>query len=237
MKAYANGDSSAFLVTQQAFREVTDAMARPGRVHRIPPTENPVLDNPYLETLLIMLVDSGCRFEVAASERDALIASIVMLTYAAPASPGSADFAFITACAPREQGTRLIAGLSGGSLAAPHRGATVVVECDRLAQEAGATTRYELSVCGPGIRECHAFFVSSDGWLEAREQRCDEFPCGIDFILVDRCAHVVCIPRTTTVERRGSAGRGRCAQRPCRVRGAQDAQNAQETQDAQGGGR
>jgi alpha-D-ribose 1-methylphosphonate 5-triphosphate synthase subunit PhnH len=200
VEAYASDKNQAGLVTQQAFREVTDAMARPGRVHRIPPAKDPLLKNPYFETLLIMLVDSGCRFEVAAPERDALISRIVMLTYAMPAPPDSADFVFVAALASREQAARLIAGLSGGNLAAPHRGATVVVECDRLAQEAEEAARYGFSARGPGIRGSHAFFASSDGWFDARTQRCDEFPCGIDFILVDRYANVVCIPRTTTVE-------------------------------------
>jgi len=67
---------------------------------------------------------------------------------------------------------------------------------------------YCVTVSGPGIKNTHTFFVDRIDWLEARRDRGDEYPCGIDLILVDVDGHIVGIPRTTkivSVEKEGAA--------------------------------
>jgi alpha-D-ribose 1-methylphosphonate 5-triphosphate synthase subunit PhnH len=93
-----------------------------------------------------------------------------------------------------------ISELSGGSLLSPERSATVLFQCELLMYEAMDVALRGFRLRGPGIARSHVFFASSDEWYRAREARNDEFPCGIDFILFDRCGNVVCVPRTTKVE-------------------------------------
>jgi alpha-D-ribose 1-methylphosphonate 5-triphosphate synthase subunit PhnH len=200
MRAYATGEDQRSLTMQRAFRAVMDAMARPGLLRAIAPAEPALLDDPYLETLAVMLCDSACCFAVAAGQTEALSTNIALLTYARPAEPSRADFAFICADSAEEQAAQLMEALSGGSLLSPERSATVLFQCDLLMHEATAVASRGFLLCGPGIADNHVFFASSDAWHRAREGRDDEFPCGIDFILFDRCGNVVCIPRTTTVE-------------------------------------
>jgi alpha-D-ribose 1-methylphosphonate 5-triphosphate synthase subunit PhnH len=200
MMVHENSSDSGFLLTQRAFREVMDAMARPGLIHRIPPADNPTLDNPYLETLVVMLCDSGCRFSVAAQQPDVLAMDVAMRSYATPVPPEDAQFALVTADASRDEGSALLGRLSGGSLISPERGATVLFECDGLFLADGAAAPYTFVVRGPGVCGSRAFCASSDAWFEARAGRDDEFPCGIDLILVDRYGAIIGIPRTTLVE-------------------------------------
>jgi alpha-D-ribose 1-methylphosphonate 5-triphosphate synthase subunit PhnH len=202
MRAYATGEDQRFQVTQRAFRAVMDAMARPGLLRAIAPAEPSTLDDPYLETLFGMLCDSRCGFALTAAtrHRDALTASLTLLTYARPMPPAAADFALVCVDAPEGEGARLIEALSGGSLLSPERSATVLFQCELLMYEATAVASRGFRLRGPGIAGSHVFFASSDAWYRAREHRGDEFPCGIDFILYDRCGNVVCVPRTTAVE-------------------------------------
>lgn len=67
---------------------------------------------------------------------------------------------------------------------------------------------YRVVVSGPGIKDTHTFYVDRSDWIEARRDRVDEYPCGVDFVLVDVEGHVVGIPRTTkilSVEKEGAA--------------------------------
>lgn len=54
-------------------------------------------------------------------------------------------------------------------------------------------------VSGPGVADVNRFAVSRSVWAEARAAREDEFPCGVDIVLVDGRGYVVAIPRTSTV--------------------------------------
>jgi alpha-D-ribose 1-methylphosphonate 5-triphosphate synthase subunit PhnH len=182
-----------------------DAMARPGLLRAIAPAKPPTLDDPYLETLFAMLCDSHSGFVVTASRPDALAAHLALLTYARPVSPADADFALVCVDAPEGEGARLIEALSGGSLLSPERSATVLFQCELLMYEATTVATRGFRLRGPGIAGSHVFFAASDTWYQARERRDDEFPCGIDFILFDRCGNVVCVPRTTAVESFGAA--------------------------------
>ena len=54
-------------------------------------------------------------------------------------------------------------------------------------------------VRGPGVAETNHFATDRRAWAVARAQRGDEFPCGIEIVLVDAVGNVVAIPRTSAV--------------------------------------
>jgi alpha-D-ribose 1-methylphosphonate 5-triphosphate synthase subunit PhnH len=190
------------------------AMARPGLVRTIEAARPSVLGDPYLETLIVTLCDSRCSFTVAARQQQRLGADIALLTYARPAAPECADFALISADAPADKAFWLLGELAGGSLLAPERSATVLCQCDSLSQTALAAATCGFSLRGPGIAGNQVFFASSDAWYRARALRNDEFPCGIDIILFDRCGNLVCVPRTTVVKSIGATRPSPPATRP-----------------------
>jgi alpha-D-ribose 1-methylphosphonate 5-triphosphate synthase subunit PhnH len=202
MSTYAVDEAARSLImaNQRAFRTVMDAMARPGLLYFLAPMDPSTLDDPFLETLILMLCDSNCGFTVAAKRREVIAHDVSLLTYSRSVSAAEANFALISADAPRGEALRLIGELSGGSLLSPEHSATVLFACESLRHEACSAATQGFRLRGPGIEEAHVFFASTDEWLRAREHRGDEFPCGIDFILYDPCGTVVCLPRTTAVE-------------------------------------
>jgi alpha-D-ribose 1-methylphosphonate 5-triphosphate synthase subunit PhnH len=179
-------------------------MARPGQLRRIPPFPQARLANPYVETLARMLLDQSCGFVALArdgQESAELAAQVAFLTSAACVGFERARFALITADAPGEEQVALIEALSGGSALSPERGATVIIECRRLGTDAFEDADgFAWEVTGPGVEDRHRFVSSEDAWSRARALRRDEFPCGIDLILIDERGGRVALPRTARVK-------------------------------------
>jgi alpha-D-ribose 1-methylphosphonate 5-triphosphate synthase subunit PhnH len=176
-----------------------DALARPGLLCRIPAFPDARLDNPWLESLIRTLLDQNCSFTVAASAsgKDVeLAAHVSLMTSASRVAVAQAHFALIPVDAVYAEQTVLIEGLTGGTALSPERGATAIVECRRLTADAGS---FLWQVTGPGVRSSHRFASSEDAWFMGRALRRDEFPCGIDLILVDSQGNVVGLPRTAQV--------------------------------------
>lgn len=186
-------------ITQQAFRQTLDAWARPGLIRTVPDFPRASLDNPALETLVMMLIDRVCTFVALAAgddSRDAFATRITLLTHAEAVPAQEAGFALITADAPLDGQIQLIGELSGGTPFSPEKGATAIVECRCLAQIPQEGAPLAFSVEGPGVRTTNIFYVSDDAWFVGRSRRIDEFPCGIDLILVDTSGRAVALPRT-----------------------------------------
>ncbi|MDR2197237.1 MAG: phosphonate C-P lyase system protein PhnH [Coriobacteriales bacterium] len=215
--------AEALYLTQRAFRVSMNAMARPGLVGTIPPTPRPLLANPCLETLVHMLFDSSCGFCVAGTNgngadglagADALASMITTLTYARRIAAHEAQFLLLAKDAPEDTATALMTALSGGTPRSPERGASVLIECASLAQDtktgdAGSVSRrksaarppsHRFVVTGPGVQTHHFFRASSAFWCTARAARGDEFPCGIDLLLIDEGGQLVGLPRTARIE-------------------------------------
>jgi alpha-D-ribose 1-methylphosphonate 5-triphosphate synthase subunit PhnH len=194
-----------------------NALARPGRIFRVPALSGARLANPFFECVVQTLLDRSCGFAVAPCAPgggEALAAHVSLTTSAARVSTRRASFALLTADVPHAEQAALIAGLSGGTALSPERGATALVECRRLSDGAECQRLPEgiegqrlpdgaegflWEVAGPGVRSRHLFTSSEDGWFAGRLLRQDEFPCGIDLLLVDRQGNVVGLPRTARV--------------------------------------
>ena len=185
-------------VTQKAFRAVMDAMARPGALRELPAMYLPTLDNPFLESITVMLLDSRTRFSVEGPSSVAMQDAISARCYAVPASLEEADFALITAEADTAAATQALLSLKGGSALSPELGATAIITCRSLTD--GDT---QVKVSGPGVESEHRFTLAGQDswWIEARAARGDGVPVGIDLLLVDEQGKVVALPRTAVIER------------------------------------
>ena len=56
----------------------------------------------------------------------------------------------------------------------------------------------QVALRGPGVERENRFAVDRVDWLHARAERGDEFPCGIEIVLVDPEGRVVAIPRSSS---------------------------------------
>ena len=169
----------------QTFREVLQAMARPGRIARLTGAVPPAPCSPAAGAVLLTLVDADTPLHLAGRHDCAAVRDWVRFHAGAPFA-GRAEAAFAlgdwVALGP-------LAAYAQGAPEYPDRSATLIVELDRL-EAAGAR------LTGPGIRDAavlslpeRAAFIDNAG----------RFPLGLDFIFTagDRIA---ALPRTTRVE-------------------------------------
>ena len=195
---------------QRAFRCVLDAFAHPGTVHQlVPAPENPaspVALDASLELVVRLFVDQAVTFCVADSESDAVAAYLTSETHARRVSLRDADFVVVPARADAQTVYEAVAEACRGTLVSPEKGATVLVGCARLADapESGEVSQpavHVVALQGPGVERENRFAVDRVDWLRARDARGDEFPCGIEIVLVDPEGRIVAVPRSSSARR------------------------------------
>lgn len=195
---------------QRAFRCVLDAFAHPGTVHRLAPApENPaspVALDASLELVVRLFVDQAVTFCVADSESDAVAAYLTSETHARRVSLRDADFVVVPARADAQTVYEAVAEACRGTLVSPEKGATVLVGCARLADapESGEVSQpavHVVALQGPGVERENRFAVDRVDWLRARDARGDEFPCGIEIVLVDPEGRIAAVPRSSSARR------------------------------------
>ena len=192
---------------QRAFRSVLGAFARPGTVQSIElapgnPARPAALDA-ALEAATRLFVDQAVTFCVADSETDATTAYLTSETHARRAPLRDADFVVVPARADAQTAREAVAEACRGTLTSPEKGATVLMGCARLAEvpEDGQVAEpavHVVALRGPGVERENRFAVDRVDWLRARAERGDEFPCGIEIVLVDPEGRVVAIPRSSS---------------------------------------
>ena len=177
------------LDAQRCFRAVLEAMARPGRIYRVPGlAEAPAPLGAAAAAVLLTLADADTPVWL-----DAGATAETWLRFHAgcpiAAAPGKA--AFVLAC-----GTPpALAGLAQGTEEEPHRSATLVVQVAALEEGAG------WRLTGPGIEHVHRLLVAGlpDRFAAEWAAQRASFPCGVDVVL---CAgdSLAALPRTTALE-------------------------------------
>jgi alpha-D-ribose 1-methylphosphonate 5-triphosphate synthase subunit PhnH len=174
---------------QTTFRAVLDAMARPGRLHRVGQNLNPPapLDRATAAVLLTLLDNETPLWvdPAAAASRGWLAfhcgAAIVDATL-------EATFALALSL-PN------FAELPGGTHEMPESSATLILQVPAL----GVGARYRLS--GPGLREPALLAVSGlpGDFVRIWQENHALYPCGVDVVL---CADTMltALPRSVSVE-------------------------------------
>lgn len=178
--------------TAAVFRAVLDAMARPGRVHRLPVVPAvPATLSPAAAAVVLSLVDPDAPLWLAPPLASAGIEAFLRFhTGAVPASsPEAAAFAL------GPWGSLPVSRLPIGEPEFPERGATLIVTVEGLASGAGHRLR------GPGIDGEQRLAIDgvNAGFLAMLTENAALHPLGRDVIL---CAgdRLAAIPRTTRVE-------------------------------------
>lgn len=203
--------------SQQVFRQLLDATAWPGKIIHLPATRvaPPALWPAALVQIARTLIDVQVTFAVHGNDGESLTGYLVVNTGARPVSLDTAGY--VIAGQPLE---RLdVSSLFPGTLLEPDRGATLLLACDHLTDDAHrpgtpgapngarpaehASSNGDLVVLmlsGRGIADGgRPLFVDrAVAMVLARiAEREDEYPLGIDLILADRAGRVVSLPRTT----------------------------------------
>lgn len=212
---------------QRTFRRVLDAFTRPGTVQVLEPASanpaRPAALDPVLEEAVRLFVDQAVRFCVVDVESDAVAAYLTSETHAQRSTLVMAGFVVVPRRADAATEREAVAGAFGGTLVSPEKGATVIIGCARVAaieaEAAGADAAAPASardvalspdaaeqaglrvfeVSGPGVADVNRFAVDRSAWAEARAARGDEFPCGIEILLVDAEGRAVAVPRSARV--------------------------------------
>jgi alpha-D-ribose 1-methylphosphonate 5-triphosphate synthase subunit PhnH len=186
---------------QAHYRELLDAMARPGKINRLKHVPLSPAGGLDLGSACIALTLLGpeIAFSVMGYEH-AAAKYIRNNTGAKESHPEAANFIFTTA----GLSTLAIRCAAAGNLLYPETSATLVIAVRKFSTDEDGELKLALS--GPGIESETIVFV--DGWdqsaLESRAEKNAEYPLGVDLILVAAAAEcsepaVLCLPRTTTV--------------------------------------
>lgn len=188
-------------VAQRAFRQVLEAFARPGTIGQIDAFPKSGETTPVLgcfETAVRLFVDQAVTFCAVGAASHDVSCWLTVQTHAKQAQAQEADFVLVPVASDAVH-AEAIAQAKPGTLEEPEKGATVVLLVDSIsAVPAKGLTCLDLS--GPGIEKTAELYVSQAEWAHARAERADEYPCGIEVLLVDDDGNVAALPRTTRIE-------------------------------------
>lgn len=209
----AVADERAFYL-QAAFRALLDAMARPGEVTSLPAAPASAQDaaarsglTPETVILSDVLLDAATSFAVAGEDAEATARALARRTRASILPVEEAAFLIIGREVRGESAAEVVRAAQAGTLEEPHRGATLIVECGTLVgvdrngaftgSAAGSCQSVAWELSGPGVDGEARMASDRSDVVAARNDRADEFPCGIDLVLVDGAGHVCCVPRSS----------------------------------------
>ena len=187
---------------QMHYREILDAMARPGKIGHLEPVR---LDLPAglsrgSAYVAHTLLDASVSFSGMGMERG-VVDYLQSRTGAMEAAPEVAGFLF----APSNMAGLALRVASAGELISPESAATMVIALSGLSNEP-LSGGLKLLLRGPGIETETVLYAKGldRQFFEDRSRKNAEYPLGIDVALVcdsgDPGSLVACLARTTAVE-------------------------------------
>jgi alpha-D-ribose 1-methylphosphonate 5-triphosphate synthase subunit PhnH len=185
-------------------------MARPGKINELRQHISCKGNFPE-EHLAVMavagtLLDSEVTFAPLGDKMKELAPHISLMTESRVAEPEEADFLLSDGLYPATG----ISCAKRGSLLFPEGGATIILEVEELLADGMDVDTYVV-VEGPGVPEKRGFAICGlfPENLALVQEANEEFPLGVDVILVSRSNRVTCLPRSVRFESL-SASYGRC---------------------------
>ena len=176
---------------QQAFRQVLDAMARPGRIHEVPAALLRELPPCDVATASLLLTLADFETPVWMGNSMSVVEGFVRFHCGSPFVPAG-DSLFAVAC---PQDLPELGTFQLGHPEYPDRSTTLILQVSEIRKNGPLVLR------GPGIEAQHRISVTglAGGFWSDRDALAPLFPLGIDLILTAG-ERMVCIPRTTRVE-------------------------------------
>lgn len=183
--ALAGGFAEAPVQSARAFREILEAMARPGLIRRVDGATPPAPLSVAAGVALLVLSDPTTHLHLAGHADCSEVRDWIAFHIGAPLTDADkADFAVGT-----WEALQPVTRFRIGQPDYPDRSATLIVECDRLVNHGPALT-------GPGIETATWLNLPETSAFRANRAL---FPLGFDtlFTAGDRIAG---LPRSTRVE-------------------------------------
>lgn len=183
---------------QHIYRKLLNSMSRPGSIENINAIGQKVnmqidLDK-NLTALLMALLDGEVSYCFVASADKSAESKINQLTYAVKTDIAQADYIILTNRATEQQMQIALSEAKIGTLRNPHESATVIIQVAQLSNDK------QLQLSGPGIKDTQELCIQDDRqWLVYRNEKVQEFPLGIDIIMIDNHGNIACLPRTTRI--------------------------------------
>lgn len=181
--------------TQCIYRQILDAMARPGKVNLLPALRlNPPLGlNQAAAAIALTLLDSETGFCVLPADQGV----IDYLKFNTGAAACPVDCAEFIITAGNERKPELI-DVCCGTLLSPEKGATLIIMVDSL-EAAGKGIQLLLS--GPGINGGSCLNISGldKSNIQTIAGLNQEYPMGVDVIYADNSGNVACVPRSSSL--------------------------------------
>jgi alpha-D-ribose 1-methylphosphonate 5-triphosphate synthase subunit PhnH len=182
----SGGYGDAPVQSARAFRQILEAMARPGTIRQVSGATPPAPLSVAAGTVLLTLVDPTTKLHLAGAADCEDVRDWVTFHLGAPLAPAEeADFALGT-----WEALQPVSRFRIGQPDYPDRSATLIVEMDRLVNHGPA-------LAGPGIELVNWLNLPETAAFRANRAH---FPLGFDTILTcaDRLAG---LPRSTRVEK------------------------------------
>ena len=180
----SGGFADPAIASAAAFRQVMEAMARPGTIHVVTGATPPAPLSHATGAVLLTLCDPDTPVHLAgALDCDAVRAWIAFHTGAPIVRPCHCMFAVGA-----WDDLLPLNAYQIGTPQYPDRSATLIVQAEKL-EPNGAV------LSGPGIKDTRSLSLPE---TRAFQNNAGHFPLGLDFIFTC-CDHVAALPRTTTV--------------------------------------
>jgi len=185
---------------QQVYRQVLDAMSRPGKIVQLdmPSFIRREAPDAYVVVLGMMLLDQSVSYEVIGDPSLAEQLQLYTLSRRLPIE--TCDYVFLTTTDAGVLADVNIVSCKRGTFTFPDESATIICRVHQLgAGSEGRKGSVKLTMRGPGIAEEQELSIDGltgsllSGWQASNA----EFPLGVDWIFVDESGRVACVPRST----------------------------------------
>lgn len=178
-------------LSQSVYRHLLDVMSRPGSVRRLDADFCHIWPSGML-AVAATLLDQEVGFCVLGDSQ--LREAIEEVTGGRSVSLEIADFIF----APNGDSGGLVRHAQRGTQESPDLGATIVYQVERLEEDAGPGS---ISLSGPGIEDQATPLIVGLGQEELSliQEINNEYPLGVDLLLIDRENKVMALPRSLRI--------------------------------------
>ena len=187
----AKHDFDMVMGTQAVFRLLLDSLSNPGRPANASRYSGQFARRGRWLAPAVTLLDGEVGFYWNGERETA--DEICFLTGSSTASIERADFVFLPEPSDPDE---ILGRVKPGTHTDPHDSAMIITE-------GGGTPEINAVLRGPGVPpggRSAQFSAAERAWLEARERRAHEYPCGIELIFLRDCGEFLSVTRKVAVQ-------------------------------------
>lgn len=194
--------------SQYVFRNLLDAMARPGTAKDISSVSGKLHPTGGIyntaAAIALTLLDEYAGFAAVYDDMEGVKKYIKWNTRASDSDMGKADYIFVSSSVKDSKIMDIFEKAKKGSLIQPDDSATLIIEVPKIA-EGKEQDGLILKLKGPGIEDENIISIEglSPLWVIKRNEMVSEFPVGVDMVFASTDGHILALPRTTRAELNG----------------------------------